>query len=199
MKLGSLAFISSLANLVFANNLELLSKRDHGLPYSSLPATSCSVPASCSNIGPNVTCHCNDVITICVNSNNQYCWGSKTLTSTSCPAVPTSCSSTLTGSEKNCLCNSNNVLCVDNANNYCYGAISGSSVSIEAIPVSPTSSTATTAGASSSSLPTSQSGANASPSASSTVNPSPTSGSSLLIPTSYAFALACVLAVGSNF
>ncbi|EIE77575.1 hypothetical protein G6F46_002381 [Rhizopus delemar] len=111
-----------------------LAKRDHGLPYSTLPSTSCTAPSACSSISGTVNCRCNDAIIVCVNDNNQYCWGSSTLTSSSCPTIPTSCSSSLTGSSSSCLCNSNNVLCVDNANNYCYGSISSGTVSITAIP-----------------------------------------------------------------
>ncbi|KAG1470757.1 hypothetical protein G6F56_002496 [Rhizopus delemar] len=199
MKLGLLATFSSLICLASANVFESFVKRDHGLPYSSLPSGSCSVPSSCSNIGSNVTCHCNDVITICVNSNSQYCWGSETLTSSSCPAIPTSCNSTLTGTQSNCLCNSNNVLCVDNANNYCYGAISGSSVSLVSLPVSSSAATSTTAASASTtsaagagvSTVNAPSGATTSSTATTT---SSTSGSNQITASSM-FTLACVFAV----
>ncbi|KAI9281122.1 hypothetical protein BY458DRAFT_499644 [Sporodiniella umbellata] len=111
-----------------------LMKRDHGLPYNSLPSTTCSAPSACSNIGTTVTCRCNDQITVCVNNNKQYCWGSQTLRSNACPTMPTTCSSSLTGSSTSCLCNGNNVLCVDNANNYCYGSVSAGAVSVTALP-----------------------------------------------------------------
>ncbi|CEJ01337.1 hypothetical protein RMCBS344292_15369 [Rhizopus microsporus] len=114
------------------NEGSVLVKREHGLPYSSLPSTSCSVPATCSNIGSSVNCRCSDQITVCINSSNQYCWGSQTLTSTSCPSAPSSCG--LSGSQSSCLCNSNNILCADNANNYCYGTISAGSVTLTGLP-----------------------------------------------------------------
>lgn len=118
----------------FMDGHQMLVKRDHGLPYSTLPSTTCATPSSCSNIGGTVTCRCSDTITTCVNTSGQYCWGSIALNQTSCPSVPTSCSSTLTGTSTTCLCNSQNVLCVDNANNYCYGSVVSGSVAITALP-----------------------------------------------------------------
>ncbi|KAG1142750.1 hypothetical protein G6F37_009821 [Rhizopus arrhizus] len=192
-----LASLSSAFYFASANQFESfqLVKRDHGLPYSTLPTTSCAVPSSCSNIGTNVTCRCNDQITVCLNSNNQYCWGSQTLTSTSCPTVPTSCSSTLTGTNTTCLCNSNNVLCVDNANNYCYGSVSSGSVSLASLPTG--ASTSSSASAAASSVAVTSAGAstinapsNAATATSATT--SSTSGSSQISVTSM-LTLACVI------
>lgn len=112
-----------------------LVKRDHGLPYATLPSTTCATPASCSNIATPVTCRCSDELTTCQNTSGQFCWGSKNLNSTSCPTMPSSCTSASFGTRTaTCLCNSQNVLCVDNANNYCYGSISGGTVSVVPIP-----------------------------------------------------------------
>lgn len=112
-----------------------LVKRDHGLPYATLPLATCATPAACSNIATPVTCRCSDILTTCQNSAGQFCWGSKTLNSTSCPTMPDSCASSSFGTRTaSCLCNSQNILCVDNANNYCYGSVSGSTVAVATIP-----------------------------------------------------------------
>lgn len=112
-----------------------LVKRDHGLPYATLPSTTCAMPAACSNIAIPVTCRCSDIVTTCQNTAGQFCWGSKTLNSTSCPTMPSSCAESSFGTRTaSCLCNSQNILCVDNANNYCYGSVTGSTVNVLPIP-----------------------------------------------------------------
>lgn len=131
--ISTLFYIASAAS-PFDVHPVALEKRDHGLPYATLPSATCATPSTCSSISGNVTCRCSDTITTCINTSGQYCWGSISLNSTSCPTVPDSCTSTLTGTTTSCLCDSTNVLCVDNANNYCYGAISGSVVSVLPIP-----------------------------------------------------------------
>ncbi|KAI7899399.1 uncharacterized protein BX663DRAFT_545740 [Cokeromyces recurvatus] len=144
----SLASIIYIASAFEHDEYQLLSKRDHGLPYNTLPSTTCAVPSTCSNIGNNVTCRCSDTITVCINNSGQYCWGSISLSSTTCPTMPTSCSSTLTGTTSKCLCNASNILCVDNANNYCYGSISGNSVSVIPLPYAAASSSGAAASSS---------------------------------------------------
>ncbi|KAI9483537.1 MAG: hypothetical protein EXX96DRAFT_558556 [Benjaminiella poitrasii] len=180
---GSLAaifYIVSASQQQATDEHHYLIKRDHGLPYDTLPSTSCAVPSTCSNISGNVTCRCSDTITTCINTSGQYCWGSISLNSTSCPTMPTTCTSTLTGTTTNCLCNGASVLCVDNANNYCYGSVSGNSVSVLPLPyanattsaaVSPAGTTATNSGMSVLGAPSNA--ATASPAA-------PTSGSDKL-------------------
>ncbi|CAO0803658.1 unnamed protein product [Mucor circinelloides] len=139
------------ASQQFDVNPVTLEKRDHGLPYASLPSATCATPSTCSSISGTVTCRCSDTVTTCINTSGQYCWGSISLNSTSCPTVPASCSSTLTGTTTSCLCNDKNVLCVDNANNYCYGSVNAGAVSILPIPYA--ASSAVSASASASSIP----------------------------------------------
>ncbi|ORY99062.1 hypothetical protein BCR43DRAFT_488664 [Syncephalastrum racemosum] len=117
--------------------LHQLFKRESGLPYDTLPNTTCATPAVCSNIQQPVTCRCSGMLTVCQNTNKQYCWGSTTLTqNSSCPAVPSECSSQFNGTA-NCLCNSQNVICVDSSNHYCFGNVgASSSVSLAQIPTS---------------------------------------------------------------
>ncbi|KAI8889526.1 hypothetical protein K501DRAFT_282200 [Backusella circina FSU 941] len=112
------------ADISFYSNT--LMKRDHGLPYASLPSTTCATPTACSNIDQPVTCRCSNDLTTCQNSAGQYCWGSISMNSTSCPSVPSTCSSAFSGTTPTCLCNSQTMLCVDNANNYCYATITNS-------------------------------------------------------------------------
>ncbi|CEP12709.1 hypothetical protein [Parasitella parasitica] len=127
--------ISTLFYIASASQIDgHLLKRDHGLPYASLPSASCATPSTCSNIPGTVTCRCSDTVTTCLNTSGQYCWGSISLNSTSCPTVPDSCKSTMTGTTTSCLCNDKNVLCVDNANNYCYGSVANGAVSVLPIP-----------------------------------------------------------------
>ncbi|KAG2233869.1 hypothetical protein BDF21DRAFT_407484 [Thamnidium elegans] len=112
-----------------------LVKRDHGLPYATLPSTACAKPAACSNIATPVTCRCSDIVTTCQNTAGQFCWGSQTLNSTTCPTMPSSCAESSFGTRTaSCLCNSQNILCVDNANNYCYGSVTGNTVNVAPIP-----------------------------------------------------------------
>ncbi|KAI8343829.1 hypothetical protein BD560DRAFT_411852 [Blakeslea trispora] len=205
---SALVCTASASSLIISDNFvggHGLAKRDKRIPYSNLPSTTCNVPSTCSSIGGNVSCRCSDVMTTCINTQGQYCWGSSTLTSTSCPAVPDSCKSTL-ASTASCLCNSTNVLCVDNSNTYCYGAISGGAVSLAPIPYAQSSgqsyvfasSTATASSvapaATSAGSPNTMSVENVpsgSPSAAS--SPSPSSGSSQLTgSSSLAFGLAMV-------
>ncbi|KAI8973345.1 hypothetical protein BDF20DRAFT_881885 [Mycotypha africana] len=133
-----------------------LVKRDHGLPYDTLPtASNCAVPPTCSKIPGNVTCRCSDTLTTCINNSGQYCWGSISLNSTSCPTMPNSCTSTFTGTTTSCLCNDKNILCVDNANNYCYGSITnGNTVAVTAIPYAPSTPITSSAAATNNAAPT---------------------------------------------
>ncbi|KAI7894417.1 uncharacterized protein EV154DRAFT_498677 [Mucor mucedo] len=152
--LSALFYIASAAS---SSSLEKggfsLVKRDHGLPYATLPSDTCATPAACSNIATPVTCRCSDILTTCQNAGGQFCWGSKTLNSTSCPTMPDSCASSSFGTRTaSCLCNTQNILCVDNANNYCYGSVSGSTVNVAAIPnAAPASSSAVSSSAAASS------------------------------------------------
>ncbi|KAI8646949.1 hypothetical protein BD408DRAFT_409489 [Parasitella parasitica] len=137
MKLSLLltSSISTLFYIASASQIDgHLFKRDHGLPYASLPSASCAIPTTCSKITGNVSCRCSDTVTTCINTSGQFCWGSISLNSTTCPNVPDSCKSTMTGTTTSCLCNDKNVLCVDNANNYCYGSVNNGAVSILPIP-----------------------------------------------------------------
>lgn len=140
MKLSLLfTSISAIFFIASASDVEhggfSLVKRDHGLPYQTLPSATCATPAACSNIATPVNCRCSDILTTCQNNAGQFCWGSKSLNSTSCPTMPSSCASVAFASTTpTCLCNSQNILCVDNANNYCYGAVSGNTVSVIPIP-----------------------------------------------------------------
>jgi hypothetical protein len=176
-----------------------LVKRDHGLPYATLPSATCATPASCSNIATPVTCRCSDVLTTCQNTAGQFCWGSKSLNSTSCPTMPTSCTSASFGSRAaTCLCNSQNVLCVDNANNYCYGSIAaGNTVSVIPIPNAAPSSASASLPASSAAVP-SAAATNPSmsvigaPSNSVASTPTQTSGSNQLT-AKYILTLGCAL------
>ncbi|KAF1804799.1 hypothetical protein V8B55DRAFT_1496982 [Mucor lusitanicus] len=147
--ISTLFYIAS-ASQQFDVNPVALEKRDHGLPYASLPSATCATPSTCSSISGTVTCRCSDTVTTCINTSGQYCWGSISLNSTSCPTVPESCSSTLTGTTTSCLCNDKNVLCVDNANNYCYGSVNAGAVSVLPIPYAASSSASASASASSS-------------------------------------------------
>ncbi|ORX62660.1 hypothetical protein DM01DRAFT_1330789 [Hesseltinella vesiculosa] len=117
-------------------SLQTLDKRAAAkLPFDTLPGSQCAVPAVCSNLNINVTCRCNDVVTVCqATGSNGYCWGSATLTtSTNCPAIPSSCSGSFNGTAS-CLCNPTNVLCVDGSRNYCYGSVAGSTVTLSTLP-----------------------------------------------------------------
>ncbi|GAA5798866.1 hypothetical protein EDC94DRAFT_545503 [Helicostylum pulchrum] len=140
MKLSLLfASLSAIFYIASAADIEKggfsLVKRDHGLPYATLPSTTCATPAACSNIAIPVTCRCSDIVTTCQNTAGQFCWGSKTLNSTSCPTMPGSCAESSFGTRTAaCLCNSQNILCVDNANNYCYGSVTGNTVNVAPIP-----------------------------------------------------------------
>ena len=147
--ISTLFYIASAASPFDAHSVAL-EKRDHGLPYATLPSATCATPSTCSSISGNVTCRCSDTITTCINTSGQYCWGSISLNSTSCPTVPDSCKSTLTGTTTSCLCNSANVLCVDNANNYCYGSVTAGAVSILPIPYAASSSASASVSASAS-------------------------------------------------
>lgn len=159
--ISALFYIASAQSNVEQGGFSLV-KRDHGLPYATLPSATCATPAACSNIATPVNCRCSDILTTCQNTGGQFCWGSKSLNSTSCPTMPDSCSSASFGSRTaTCLCNSQNILCVDNANNYCYGSVSGSTVSVIPIPDAAPSAAASSSGASS-----------AVPSAGATSNPS---------------------------
>ncbi|KAI9030074.1 hypothetical protein CLU79DRAFT_733941 [Phycomyces nitens] len=145
----SLAIISVAASSFESTNTNQLFKREDKLPFATLPNANCAAPTVCSNIDQNITCRCNDVLTVCENTSGQFCWGSKTLTSNSCPTVPTSCSSEFNGAA-NCLCSGNQVLCVDSYNHYCYGtyqseASGGASVVIAPIPDAPSASSASSA------------------------------------------------------
>ncbi|KAL9552719.1 hypothetical protein MBANPS3_003631 [Mucor bainieri] len=102
--ISTLFYIAS-ASQQFDVNPVALEKRDHGLPYASLPSTTCATPSTCSSISGTVTCRCSDTVTTCINTSGHYCWGSISLNSTSCPTVPDSCSSTLTGTTTSCLLN----------------------------------------------------------------------------------------------
>ncbi|OBZ85540.1 hypothetical protein A0J61_06410 [Choanephora cucurbitarum] len=195
--LSAFVCTASASTLIITDNFvggHGLAKRDKRIPYSNLPSTTCNVPSTCSSIGGNVSCRCSDIMTTCINTQGQYCWGSSTLTSTSCPTIPDSCKSTL-ASTASCLCNSNNVLCVDNSNTYCYGTISGSNVSLTAIPYAQSSGqgyvfASSTAAAASSAAPAATSSASlantmsveGAPSGSPTAeaSASPTSGSNKL-------------------
>jgi hypothetical protein len=114
-----------------------LVKRDHGLPFDTLPSTSCAAPAACQNITQPANCRCSNELTTCENSQGQFCWGSTTLNITSCPSIPTDCASTFTGTPS-CLCNAQKMLCVDEKNNYCYATITGTGssavASVAALP-----------------------------------------------------------------
>jgi hypothetical protein len=138
MKLSLLfTSISTIFYIASASQLDLgheLVKRDHGVPYASLPNTNCAVPSTCSSISGTPNCRCSDTITVCLNEARNFCWGSISLNSTSCPSVPESCSSVFTGNNPTCLCNDKNVLCVDQKNNYCYGAINAGAVTLQPIP-----------------------------------------------------------------
>ncbi|KAL0073199.1 hypothetical protein F4703DRAFT_1899323 [Phycomyces blakesleeanus] len=135
----SLAIISVAASsFESTNNANRLFKREDKLPFATLPNANCGAPTVCSNIDQNITCRCNDVLTVCENTSGQFCWGSKTLTSNSCPTIPTSCSSEFNGTAS-CLCSGSQVLCVDSYNHYCYGtyqtdSTGSASVAIAAIP-----------------------------------------------------------------
>lgn len=119
-------------------SIHLLFKREDKLPFDSLPAGNCTAPSACTNIAQPTTCHCNGVLTVCQNTQGQFCWGSQSLNQNSgCPSAPSPCSDSFNG-EASCLCNSQAVLCVDQHNHYCYGTISASggasSVSLASIP-----------------------------------------------------------------
>ncbi|ORZ01896.1 hypothetical protein BCR42DRAFT_429831 [Absidia repens] len=116
-------------------SIHQLFKREDKLPFDSLPAGNCTAPSACSNIGQPATCHCNGILTVCQNTQGQFCWGSKSLNqNTGCPAAPSPCSDSFNGTAS-CLCNSQAVLCVDQYNHYCYGNIgANSAVSLAAIP-----------------------------------------------------------------
>ncbi|KAI8890678.1 hypothetical protein K501DRAFT_328276 [Backusella circina FSU 941] len=102
-----------------------LVKRDHGLPFDTLPSASCSTPTACQNITQPATCRCSNELTTCENTQGQFCWGSTNLNITSCPSIPTACASSFSGTTPSCLCNSEKMLCVDEKNNYCYATITG--------------------------------------------------------------------------
>ncbi|KAI8340589.1 hypothetical protein BC941DRAFT_417643 [Chlamydoabsidia padenii] len=116
-------------------SIHQLFKREDKLPFDSLPAGNCTAPAACTNIAQPATCRCNDVLTVCQNTQGQFCWGSRSLNQNSgCPSAPSPCSNSFVGNAS-CLCNSQAVLCVDQHNHYCYGNINnGNSVSLAAIP-----------------------------------------------------------------
>lgn len=174
-----------------------LVKRDHGLPYATLPSATCATPAACSNIATPITCRCSDILTTCQNAAGQFCWGSKSLNSTTCPTMPDSCATASFGTRTaTCLCNSQDILCVDNANNYCYGSVSGSTVSVAAIPNAPAASSSVVA---SSSAAASAGAASGAPTMSvigapsnAVTSPTPTSGSDQLANKSI-LTLACAL------
>lgn len=182
-----------------------LVKRDHGVPYATLPNTNCAVPSTCSSISGTPNCRCSDTITVCLNESGNFCWGSLTLTSTSCPSIPDTCSGVFTGNSPTCLCNDKNVLCVDQKNNYCYGAINAGAVSLLPIPnANPSSSAVPSASGSvvpsSSVVPSAGVSGNPSmpvinaPSNGATATPTQASGSNKLKVTS-TFALGCALVV----
>ncbi|KAI9348836.1 hypothetical protein BD770DRAFT_395079 [Pilaira anomala] len=142
-----------------------LVKRDHGLPFDTLPSNTCATPAACSNIATPVTCRCSDILTTCQNSSGQFCWGSKSLNSTTCPTMTNSCTESSFGTRTaSCLCNASNILCVDNANNYCYGAITGNTVNPQPIPnAAPGSASSVSASGASASAATPAVGSNGAP------------------------------------
>ncbi|KAI9300807.1 hypothetical protein BJ944DRAFT_272433 [Cunninghamella echinulata] len=118
-------------------------KRDTGLPYEALPANNnCQAPKICSqlnsmnNNNANIQCRCNDILTICKNNVNQYCWGSVSLHNTNCPTIPDPCHTDF-NSTVSCLCNDKNVLCIDQYNHYCYGTIHSSNSSQTSVSIQP--------------------------------------------------------------
>ncbi|KAI9319400.1 hypothetical protein BX666DRAFT_1840263, partial [Dichotomocladium elegans] len=115
-----------------------LAKREDKLPYDMLPNTNCAVPDVCSNIGQLVSCRCSSLLTVCLDNDRHFCWGSTDLNrSTDCPIIPVSCSSQFNGTAS-CLCNQDTVLCVDSYNHYCYGTYTGptSNASVALQPIS---------------------------------------------------------------
>lgn len=157
------------------NNNHWLFKREYQLPYSTLPNSNCTTPSVCSNINQPVTCRCSDLLTVCQNSNRQFCWGSQTLTQSSgCPSVPESCASEFNGTAS-CLCNSNTLLCVDAYDHYCYGHFQSgaASTSVSLSPLDPSGSNpaaTSSSSAAASSSSSSQAGAQSnSPSAANSV------------------------------
>lgn len=171
MKLSLLyTSISTIFYIASASQLDLgghgLVKRDHGVPYDSLPNGNCSVPSTCSSIPGTPNCRCSNTITVCLNDAGNFCWGSLSLNSTTCPPVPETCSSAFTNNNPTCLCDDKNVLCVDQKNNYCYGAIAAGAVTLQPIPNANPSSSASSSASGNPNMPVisaSSNGASAAP------------------------------------